>query len=312
MPKILEREALLSDLAAVNELLSERSEDDDPIGWHAYLYRKQELEKQLENLEGVPERLGNAALTFSGEPVLGSRAIDASFTASILARYQDLVARLFADRAGEGGLPEHGPIPYRDLSALHITDVAHGSFGFILSERDTGQSTLFESPMKQTLDHATAIISAFGAYPDDEYVSVVENINQRVFASVKDLFAVLHDARASMRIVEGERDELLDPVKIERAYERSQSTAIEDITEELPGVLIGVLPTTMQFEFEPEGRDPISGKTGPNIGRTYLERIHNNQPAAGWHCVATILTRTTVRPTGQVSKKFTLLNLSIP
>jgi hypothetical protein len=215
-------------------------------------------------------------------------------------------------RADESGLPERGPIPHKDLSALQITDVAHGSFGFILSEQDSGQLVLFDTSIKQTLDRATEMISAFGAPQDDAYAALVETINRRVFGSMKDFFAVLHEARAAVRLVEGERDEAIDYAKVERAFERSQKTTIEEEEETLEGVLIGILPTPMQFEFQPDGQEPISGKTGPSISRTYLERINADERTVGSRCVAKILTRTTVRPTGQTSRKYTLLDLSIP
>jgi hypothetical protein len=312
MPKLLEKQALAGDLAAVTKLLESRSSEEDPMGRLAYEERKKQLEEELASLEVAKETLASVALLFSGEPVYGSRSIDASFAAAALGKYQDIVARLYADQTDERGLPERGPIPHKDLSALQITDVAHGSFGFILSEQDSGQLVLFDTSIKQTLDRATEMISAFGAPQDDAYAALVETVNGRVFGSMKDFFAVLHEARAAVRLVEGERDEAIDYAKVERAFERSQKTTIEEEEETFEGVLIGILPTPMQFEFQPDGREPISGKTGPSISRTYLERINADERTVGSRCVAKILTRTTVRPTGQTSRKYTLLDLSIP
>ena len=68
----------------------------------------------------------------------------------------------------------------------------------------------------------------------------------------------------------------------------------------------------MQFEFQPDNREPISGKTGPSISQSYLERIHKDERVVGSRCIAKILTRTTTRPTGQVSRKYTLMDLILP
>lgn len=312
MPKILEKQNLLGELAAVKQILEARDAEDDPIGRLAYEQLKQELEEQLSSLESTPETLAQVALLFSGDPVFGSRSIDAGFATSVLNKYQELVARVHADEIEEKGLPDHGKIPYRDLSALQITDVMHGSFGFMLAERNADQTSMFETQMKQTLDHATSLIDSFCAPKDEDYVELIETINPRVFLSIKDFFKILHDGRAAVRMVEGDRDELLDHEKVERAFERSQKTTITDLEEDLQGVLLGILPTSMQFEFKPDGRESIYGKTGPRISKDYLERIESDEQTVGSHCVAKILTRTAVRPTGQVSKKYTLLDLSIP
>ncbi len=312
MPKLLEKQSLTNDLAAVVKILESRSADDDPIGLLAYQERKQELEEQLAGMEVSKDTLASIALFFAGEPVFGSRSIDASFAASAVGKYQDIVARLYANDAQDSGLPDHGPIPMRDLSALQITDVVHGSFGFVLSERDSDQSSLFDTPVKATLDHLSSIISSFCAPAEDEYVSTIEAINRRVFSSIKEFFAVLHDANAAVRMVEGDHDLNIDHEKVSRAYSRSQHTTIDEKEEDLPGILIGILPTPMQFEFKPDNREAVSGKTGPSISRSYLDRIHADEHVVGSRCVAKILTRTTVRPTGQVSRKYTLLDLSIP
>lgn len=312
MPKLLEKQSLENDLAAVTKMLESRSADDDPIGLLAYQERKQELQDQLARMEVSKETLASVALLFAGAPVLGSRSIDASFAASAVGKYQDIIARLYANDMQEADLPDRGPIPLKDLSALQITDVVHGSFGFILSEQDVDQSTLFDTPIKDTLDHASSLISSFCAPEDQEYALVIEAINRRVFSSIKDFFAVLHDANAAVRLVEGDHDINLDHEKVARGYSRSQRTTIEEKEEQLPGILIGILPTPMQFEFKPDNREAISGKTGPSISRSYLDRIHADEQVVGSRCVATVLTRTTIRPTGQVSYKYILLDLSIP
>lgn len=313
MPRILEKEALLADLAAVRSVLQSKPEEDDPIGRMAYEERARNLEQQIESIDAKEDTLASVALLFSGEPVLGSRSISADFATEALGRYQDLVSKIHGDKLEAEGLPRMGKIPHKHLSTLHITDVAHGSFGFILEEKDTDQTSIFSTSLKETLDAAAKLIASFYSDEEDDYANTVDTINARVFISLKDFFKVLYDARATMRMVEGSVDQQLDRPKIEKAYDRSQKTIVDEGEENLDGILIGIIPSKMEFEFQPDNQDePIVGKTGPAIGRSYLDRIHSQQHVVGSHCQAKILVRTTVHPTGRTTKKYTMLDLSIP
>lgn len=54
MPKILEKQALIADLAAVKSMLDFKSDDDDPIGRMAYEERARFLEQQIASLDFRP------------------------------------------------------------------------------------------------------------------------------------------------------------------------------------------------------------------------------------------------------------------
>ncbi|MBX3498556.1 MAG: hypothetical protein KF889_03865 [Alphaproteobacteria bacterium] len=312
MVKALEKQALSAELAAVDQILDSRSVEDDPIGVLAYKELKATLEERLRELEAFPDTLANVALFFSGSPVFGTHSIDAAFASDALGKYQDIVSRQFASRSEEGLLGDRGRVPLKELSALQIHGVVHGSFGFLLEERGSDQLTFVPTALRETLDEVTRAIEAFGMGTDEQYVQTIESMNRRVFAAVKDFYEVLHNAGATLRIVEGDKDDTFGPESISRGYDRSQRTNIEEREEKLSGILLGILPNTMQFEFQPDGRDVISGKTGPSISQSYLERIHADEKVVGSRCVAKVLTKTTVRPTGQVTTKYVLIDLSVP
>jgi hypothetical protein len=313
MPKILEKQALVADLAAVKSLLDFKSQSDDPIGRMAYQERAQFLEDQIASLDVQPDKLASVALLFGGEPVHGSRSISADFATDALGKFQDLVSKLHADKIEAEGLPNMGKIPHKGLSTLQITDVAHGSFGFLLEERDTDQAAMFDTPLKETLDEAVALIASFYSENEDEYIGAIDAINTRIFSSLRDFFKVLFDARATVRVVEGSRDDQLDRPEIEKAYDRSQRTKVDETEMTLDGILIGIIPTKMEFEFQPDMQDePIVGKTGPAISRSYLDKIHAQQQVVGSHCQAKILLKTTVYAMGKTTKKYTMLDLIIP
>ena len=309
MPKLMEKFDLLRDLAAVNDMLAS-AHRSDPIGRLTFESRKQMLEQRLAELESEPERAVSVALLFQGDPVFGSRAIDADFATDAIRTFQEIVSKQFAEKT-DGGLSESGRgIPFKELSALRIRSVAHGSFGFILEERDPDQSEMFPTRLRETMDEVTDIIASFYSDREEDYLGSVDSINARVFNSVREFFGLLNKSNAALRLVEGERDEWIDRERVTRAFERSSATQVEETEDTLEGILVGVAPHEMRFEFKPDGQpDPVIGRSGPRISRNYLERIEREGLMLGSRFRAKIITKTTKRPSGQVIRKHTFADL---
>lgn len=133
MLKKLEVDALKADLAALTALLAARTEDDDPVGWLQLSSRKADLERELTQIEATPETRAAVALFFGGRPVLGSKGIAANFAGKAIDRYQDLLAKRYASLES-GPLGDRGPVPLHPNAQMLITEVARGSFGFMLEE----------------------------------------------------------------------------------------------------------------------------------------------------------------------------------
>ena len=145
MLKRLERDATKADLAAVELLLSARTPEEDPIGHMQFSRRLDDLTRRLQEIEEAPSTAVEVGLFFGGRPVVGSYGILAEFGAKALAEFQTLVSSAFA--AQEGALGSRGPVPQRDRTQLLLTDVARGSFGFILNQAEV-QPQFVDSAMR--------------------------------------------------------------------------------------------------------------------------------------------------------------------
>jgi len=307
MTKKLEKDALLSELAAVNAMLATISANDF-IGKVGFESRKNEIEKTLATLSSTKDTLANVALFFHGIPVSGSRSIDAEFAAKALERYQDLVTKRMAV-SETGGLGQRGPIPVRKASSLNISGVVHGSFGFILEEGGQDAPQLINSSLKEAVEGITDILNKFASDNDEDFAVTLSELDIRLFTSVKNFFATLHDDSATIRIVEGERDLKFGPEAVDRAFLRSQEVSLDEQPLIVIGTLIGVVPYGRRFELKTESGDVITGKVGPMFSREYLTRIEKDEHVIGRQWKAS-LTKKTVDRVGQQTKiSYTLLEL---
>src|SRR6056297_1856156 len=111
---------------------------------------EQKLEELSSNLgllsddQEEPEKL---ALTFRGDPVVGSRAISADFAGKAAATFHDAFSAILAGINSR--LRYSGPIPDKAQFPLMITGTALGSFGF---EMEVPQDTpnLFDQPIQSS------------------------------------------------------------------------------------------------------------------------------------------------------------------
>jgi len=276
--KRLEREILLADRAAVANLLQEVA-DDDPAGKHSFGSRLEEIDEQLKGLADLHETAGGVALMFGGGPVHGSRSIDAEFAATLISVFQDLVSkRVAADEAGTLGA--RGPIRGHAGSNLAITEIMRGSVGFLLEE-GSPQQELDDTPLKKAIGDVTRVIEGTVSNQDEDFERAMENLDHRSLVSLKAFFKALDDARATIRIVDEERDQSLDTQAIERGRRRIEDTEIEDTeSEQLVGELIGLLPGRRWFELRLPGTDEIiSGRVAASLAPHYLAMIESTSEA---------------------------------
>lgn len=306
MIRKIERDQLAAEIASV-EALVKTSPPNDPVGRLGFEARLQELRGRLAELEAMDERRAAVALYFGGEPVVGSRGIQAEFGSAIVSVYQDLVAKVWATLRG-GGLPLRGQIRDREGAQLHITNLVHGSFGFLLEELDENGEPLFPSPVKEAASRVTDYFEQFASEDDQPFNNLLEEMNPRIFASLREFFKWIHKEHAVFRVVEGESDKSFDQDAIERACQRAEATQIDE--EEIPveGELIGVVPYGRRFEFRTHPQNElISGKVAENFSEAYLERIHQEQLVGRrWQAV---LRRRETRKPGRLIESFTLLEI---
>jgi hypothetical protein len=268
----LERDFVRADLAAVQGLIAQLSEEDvmARFGLEA---RRDELQQAIAELEALPEEASaSAALFFGGNPVLGTRGIESAFAGSAIGKFQDIVAKMLAHETR--GLGQRGVVPNRSASTLHVTNIVRGSFGFLLEEVQPPQQML-ETSLKDAVDKATQLLDAFGEPDEEQFRSAVEDIDERLLGTAREFFSLMRQSGATLRLVSGDLDRSFGARSVERAAERATSTTVEGVEETIRGHLSGVLPESHQFEFRAGGeRGVIKGKVDRALTTDQLETFN--------------------------------------
>lgn len=145
----LERDYVSADLAAVENLI-DRLTDEDVMARFGLEARRDELRQSLAALAPQDDLTASAAIFFGGRPVVGSSGIESEFAGNAVAKFQDLVAKLFAQQEN-GGLGQRGVVANKAATRLHITNIVRGSFGFLL-EDVSPQGALIETNLKVAAD----------------------------------------------------------------------------------------------------------------------------------------------------------------
>ncbi|GGD20070.1 hypothetical protein [Aureimonas glaciei] len=285
MLKRIELEALRADLQSVQGLLSTRTAVEDPIGVMQYRYRQGELEREIGQLADVYEPTAQVGLFFGGRPVVGSRGIDATFGSKAVEQFQVLVSTKYTDMNGAVGA--RGRLPQRQKSELLVTDVARGSFGFIMEEDSDAQ--FLDTPLKEAVTEIVDLIYRIGAPDEEAFEAGIDEIDNRLLTSLRTFFRHLDDAGATIRLVEDSREYSLMRDGVTRARERADSLTItEEDREAVLGTLF-VLPDAQRFElhrpdlpalrgtFTAEVRDILidafGAVRGDAIGRQWLAEL---------------------------------------
>ncbi len=247
MLKKLRLDGLRADLAAVDALLATRSEAEDPVGWLQFSIRREEIEEEIRAAQAAEEFHASVGLFFGGRPVLGSKGIRADFAGLVVAQFQDLVSKRLATLES-GPLAARGPVPLREKAQLMITDVARGSFGFLLEEEPSSDAWT-NTPLQIVVEEMSELIYRLSLPEDEIFESVSEALDERLLLSVRRFFQLLDDAGATLRIVQGEKSLPMGADAIHLARSRSEALQIvqrED--EKIEGVLF-LLPSTRRFEL---------------------------------------------------------------
>ncbi|MGF6904562.1 hypothetical protein [Paraburkholderia sp. GAS348] len=246
MLRKLEVDALKADLSAVDAMLTSFSEDDDPIGWYQFSARKEEIEQALDQIVSRPVTHAELGVFFGGRPVQGSRGINADFAGKALEDLQSLVSKRYSGREF-GRLAQRGPVPGGDTSQMLVTNIVRGSVGFVLEESGNDVQ-LVETPLKEAVDEVTDILSRVGADDEAVFEEAASELDERLLVTLRQFFQRLDDFGATMRVVDGTRDFLLDRHAVSRARERTQAMEIVERDVEMTGTLF-VLPESKRFDL---------------------------------------------------------------
>lgn len=270
MLKKLQLDGLRADLAAVEALLAARSEAEDPVGWLQLSIRREEIEEEILASQTIEEVHASVGLFFGGRPVVGSKGIRADFAGLMVAQFQDLVSKRLATLES-GPLASRGPVPLREKAQLMITDVARGSFGFVLEEEPSSDA-LTNTPLQIVVGEMSELIYRLSLPEDEIFESISETLDERLLLSVRRFFQLLDDAGATLRIVQGDKSLPMGADAIHLARSRSEALQIvqrED--EKLDGVLY-LLPATRRFELHAVGGgdEVVKGSVTPECLETLV------------------------------------------
>lgn len=255
MMKRLELDSLKADLAAVEALLASRTEDDDPVGWLQFSSRKANLVQEIEVAQEKPDNKAGVALFFGGRPVIGSRGILADFAGKALENYQDMVAKRFAAIETGSPLADRGRVPGRSNAQLMVTEVARGSFGFVLEEA-TQDADLVETPLKHVVEEVSDLIYRLSLEDEEGFESAVDTLDDRLLGSIRIFLKTLDDAGATLKLIEGQKEFILQREDVERARARADTMEIGEQETEKTGMFF-MLPDSRKFELYPIGGETV-------------------------------------------------------
>ncbi|MCG6558372.1 MULTISPECIES: hypothetical protein [Ruegeria] len=308
MSDISNLEHLRSEQVKVQALLFEAKELGDVVARLNFQSRLDAIREELELIERTDANVAEVALLFDGKPVRGQKSIDARFAIKALSFFQDIVAKLYAANSKNGLKGTRGQVAKSTQSALRITDLAFGSFGFVLQEDDTEQSSVIPTSAREALNTAIEAINELTQRDDDRFLLEIDEINPRLFSSLTDFFTHLHNNEASLKTNLPSRSDYHSSADIERAFNRLTNTKYEFFTEEWVGKLIGLSPSNRTFDFHKEGESRIvSGKFDRQISQDYLERIESDGLLLGARFRADIEIAEIRKPNGSVSITYTAL-----
>ncbi|MGQ4274978.1 hypothetical protein [Terrihabitans sp. B22-R8] len=269
MLKLLEKQALRADLASVEGLLSERTSAQDPIGWMQFSKRAERLRGELERLEAIQQTSAAVGLFFGGKPVLGSKGIQADFGSEAIIKFQEVVTTKMAST--QGPLAMRGPIPQRDRAQLMITDVARGSFGFVLEE--AAADHLVDSSLKKVVDETVDLLYRMSAPDHEAFELALETVDDRLLHSLQHFFRLLDEAGATLRLVEGDREFSLLSDAIDRGRQRTDALSVSEESVQEAGKLY-ILPEGRRFE--------LHGSTGEILRGSIPREKALSAPSKSW------------------------------
>lgn len=292
MPKKLELDGLSAEINAVSQLLESAQSAGDFVGEIQLQHRLKKLNGHLEELRRhtLKDNSASVAIFFGGKPVLGSKGIAAEFAGSALEQFQTLVSKTFAKNE-VGQLGSRGKVPFKAQSELMVTGLARGSFGFILDEMSE-QTESEASELSHVIDHATHLLRDTAAQDEAVFERLVEELDARTLLALKNLFSNLYSNEATIRVVEGDLDVVIDAVAVRRGKIRTEAISIEEKTTEVSGVLEGLLPEHRKFEIREDSGNLVYG----SVSKEAVEQFEAaSKSVINFRCTASVIIKT-VKP----------------
>lgn len=219
-----------SEVGTLEGFLEELTEDD-VIARIQLEQRLERARKQLAELESRPQPKG-LPIAFRGQPVEGTRSIDASFATQALAAFVEATDAVAASLVSEE-LEDRGRLPITGGRSLRIVDTAvgsFGSFGFELelpppSEEEAQAWSAVEGeapdPYAEAISMTLRLLDEASASDEEAVADLVAQIHPRAVGKVAAFAKVLADHRALVAMTfEGKRVQFDEESQVRRVVER--------------------------------------------------------------------------------------------
>lgn len=214
-----------------------------------------EIKDEIIKIETSPaQKQANATLTFSGDPVDGSRGIRPDFAAKALSTFSDIVNSFI----GKENIENSG--------GLYITNIATGSFGFMLRENETsytniGQGNLDldtnETITKKAVDDILLFFKNADA-EDDDLSERFGDLNEDSLDKIRKFINVLNlnNALCSIKTSKS-KFSFSDFDHVLKIKEVLVEDNIKKREKAVTGFFIGILPYSRTGEFQETGSNDI-------------------------------------------------------
>lgn len=269
-PTKLALEALQADRLYVQHQIA--ASEDSPTSTRRIMWEQRlaAIEEEIAAVDASWTSLANVAVFFDGVPVIGAHEIQLDFAADALDAYQGFVSTVFAARLNDA-VPQRGTLPGAARSRLYIRDIARGSMGFILEELPSDQPELVPSLLSEVVEESTQIIDSLSTPDESLFEARLENKSQRLIAALGQFASVLHDAKASTKIVGSVHTAALSMADVARLAGRlSEVTTTEEVVL-VNGRILGVFPASRRFEFESSTIGSVlRGSVSESFGQKWL------------------------------------------
>jgi len=263
---------LQSEVATLEGLLADLSQDRviERLGFER---RLNEARQQLALVSTQPRAL-SLPITFRGDPVDGSRSIDASFATKALRAFVEATDTVAASLT-TADLKDIGPLPGAGERSLRIVDTVLGSFGFELelpppptANIDTQHDLLdplagSDSPDPYVDAIATTfnLISQSASMDESAIIDLVADIHPRAAAKVRAFAEVLSDYHALFAAeFEGQQIRLDRHEEVQHVMDFLDGENISETVQALSATIQGILPKARVFEARLADGEVVKGK----------------------------------------------------
>lgn len=205
------------------ERLLERTPEHRTIQRIGFQSRLVRIRQKIEGVP-VPPRPKRLAAAFGGEPVIDGYGIDSNFGAEAVTIFSDTIRLIVAASTGE--LKATGEIPRTTLSQPIITDVALGSFGFVMELPPTASHEI-RYP-EQAVNQVQQLLRLAKEGGDDDLSLAAADLHPRAVIKVMELLDFVRKKRAHFAVSYQDNEVRFDSTtQVEAAARRLAPSNIE-------------------------------------------------------------------------------------